>query len=219
VQGFISPDTFIPLAEKSGLIVDIGKWVIEESCRQAKIWCSGKEENFIIAANLSSVQFKRGNLEDIVKKALKDNNLNPKNLELELTESLLISNSPQLQNILSNFSSHGIHLSLDDFGTGYSNLAYLHKFNVETLKIDQSFVKGMLKHPQDENLVKSIINLAQSLGLRTLAEGIEDQQSLEKLQEFGCECGQGWLWAPALPSQKFETFMEDLGTPLKAETV
>jgi diguanylate cyclase (GGDEF)-like protein len=219
VQGFISPDTFIPLAEKSGLIVDIGKWVIEESCRQAKIWCSGKEENFIIAANLSSVQFKRGNLEDIVQKALKENNLNPKNLELELTESLLISDSPQLQNILSNFSSHGIHLSLDDFGTGYSNLAYLHKFNVETLKIDQSFVKGMLKHPQDENLVKAIINLAQSLGLRTLAEGIEDQQSLEKLQEFGCECGQGWLWAPALPSQKFETFMEDLGTPLKAETV
>src|SRR5690606_27744341 len=142
-QGFISPATFIPLAESSGLIIQLGEWVIAEACRQAKVWLDSGIQDFSVAVNISSVQFKRGNIDSIVLNALAKAELPPQYLELELTESLLIDDSDRLVQTLAVLRSEGVHFSIDDFGTGYSNLGYLKKFEVGALKIDQSFVRKM----------------------------------------------------------------------------
>ena len=198
-QGYISPATFIPLAESSGLIIQLGEWVINEACRQARAWIDEGMPDFSIAINISSIQFKRGNIDTLVFNALTRNQLPPQYLELELTESLLIEDSERLANTLANLRSEGVHFSIDDFGTGYSNLGYLKKFEVEALKIDQSFVRKMDNHSGDAAIVRAIIQMASSLGLKTIAEGVEDASTAALLRGLGCTYAQGYYWARPMP--------------------
>ncbi|MFC3115633.1 putative bifunctional diguanylate cyclase/phosphodiesterase [Cellvibrio fontiphilus] len=207
-QGFISPGIFIPLAESSGLIIQLGEWVIQEVCRQAKHWYDIGLLQFTVAINISSIQFKRGNIDNLVLGALAASGLPPQYLELELTESLLIEDSDRLATTLSHLRSEGVHLSIDDFGTGYSNLGYLKKFEVEALKIDQSFVRKMDDHSNDAAIVRAIIQMANSLGLKTIAEGVEDAPTLALLRNLGCTQAQGYYWARPMPADEVPIYCD-----------
>lgn len=207
-QGFIPPATFIPLAESSGLIIQLGEWVVNEACRQAKLWFDAGIGNFSIAVNISSIQFKRGNIDSVVINALSKADLAPQYLELELTESLLIDDNDRLAVMLSSLRSLGLHLSIDDFGTGYSNLGYLKKFEVESLKIDQSFVRKMEDNSDDAAIVRAIIQMANSLGLNTIAEGVEDAKTAALLRTLGCKQGQGYFWARPMPAGDAKAFWD-----------
>jgi diguanylate cyclase (GGDEF)-like protein len=207
--GFISPDTFISLAESSGVIIQLGEWVINEACRQGKVWLDKGLKNFSIAVNVSSIQFKRGTIDSVIMDALRNTGFPPHMLELELTESLLIDDTERLASTLSNLRAMGLHFSIDDFGTGYSNLGYLKKFEVESLKIDQSFVRRMEQSADDALIVNAIIQLSSSLGLNTIAEGVETESAADMLRELGCGMAQGYLWSRPLPALELERFWRD----------
>lgn len=198
----ISPDRFIPLAESSGLINELGNWVIEQACVFCAQLRSQGMPDLRVAINLSVVQFKSGHLQETVEKALSDAGLPPSALELELTESLLIDNTLLIRQQLEGLSQLGITIAIDDFGTGYSNLGYLRDFKASKLKIDRSFISSLCESQDQESLVKAIINMAASLGLKTVAEGIEDQATLDKLTALQCDEGQGFLWATPLPAEE-----------------
>jgi len=206
--GLVSPALFIPAAEKSGLIVDIGQWVLEEACRQMQIW---KEEGAplqTIAVNLSPVQFRRGDVEGIIERALKNSGLDPQYLELEVTESTLVQDTEKFIQSLQRIKTLGIRISIDDFGTGYSNLSYLQRFAVDKLKIDQSFVKRLMNGPQELAIVTAIIQMAKSMNLQTNAEGVEDAATRDLLASLGCDQAQGYFYARPLPPERFELFMQ-----------
>jgi diguanylate cyclase (GGDEF)-like protein len=205
--GPVSPLRFIPLAERSGLIVPIGDWVLREACAQAQRWRAAGWPDMTISVNVSPVQFKRGSVEAGVAQALADSGLPSANLELELTESLLIQDSLVLAETLANLRRLGVRFAIDDFGTGYSNLAYLKRFEVERLKIDQTFVRRLIDDPQDQAIVRAIVQMATSLNLATVAEGVEDAATLGLLRELGCGQGQGFHWSPAVPAAEFERFL------------
>ena len=206
-RGLLLPDRFIPAAERSGQIGEIGKWALEEACRQARKW---REEglDLVMSVNLSPVQFKRDDLESTVRMALAEAGIPASCIELELTESMLIDDSPALTHKLRNLRAMGLSFSIDDFGTGYSNLSYLQRFEVERLKIDQSIVKRLTQGPQDEALVLAVIQMAKSLHLGTVAEGIEDGPTLKRLEAMGCDLGQGFHWSKAIPAGEFMTFLQ-----------
>ncbi len=195
----ISPEQFIPLAESSGLINELGRWVIQQACTDCALQRRRGFSTLRVAVNLSVMQFKDGQLQSIVEAALFDAGLPPEALELELTESLLVDETDQIQKQLNALSALGITIAIDDFGTGYSNLGYLRNFNASTLKIDQSFITSLCVVKHDEPLVKAIINMAGSLGLKTVAEGIEDEVTLKKLVTLGCDIGQGYYWSKPVP--------------------
>jgi diguanylate cyclase (GGDEF)-like protein len=206
-KGPISPARFIPLAERSGLIVPIGEWVLQEACAQAQRWRAAGWTDLTISVNVSPVQFRRGSVEASVAQALTDSGLPSENLELELTESLLIQDSLQLAESLASLRRMGVRFAIDDFGTGYSNLAYLKRFEVERLKIDQTFVRRLTDDVQDQAIVRAIVQMASSLNLYTVAEGVEDGATLALLGDLGCQQGQGFHWSPAVPAAEFETFL------------
>lgn len=203
----IAPDQFIPLAESSGLINELGRWVIQQAC----INCAKQRElgfpNLRVAVNLSAIQFKDGHLQDVIESALQHADLPPNALELELTESLLIDDGDQIQIQLQALSAIGITIAIDDFGTGYSNLGYLRNFNATTLKIDRSFITSLCTAEHDESLVKAIISMAASLGLKTVAEGIEDKATLNKLIALGCNNGQGYYWSKPIPEDRLTALL------------
>jgi len=177
--------------------------VLHEACSQAKQWRTDGLGDLVVAVNVSPVQFRRDDIEREVATALVDTGLSPSCIELELTESLLLADSEHLNGVLKRLRSMGIQFSIDDFGTGYSNLGYLSRFDVERLKIDQSFVRRMLDNPSDEGIVRAIIEMAHCLKLQVVAEGIEDAATLKRLTALGCEFGQGFHWSPALPADEF----------------
>jgi diguanylate cyclase (GGDEF)-like protein len=211
--GLVSPALFIPAAEKSGLIVDIGQWVVEEACRQMQYWREHGAPPLTIAVNLSPVQFRRGDVEGIIERTLKKTGLDPRFLELEVTESTLVQDTEKFIQSLQRIKALGIRISIDDFGTGYSNLSYLQRFAVDKLKIDQSFVKRLMTSPQDLAIVTAIIQMAKSLNLTTNAEGVEDAATRDQLATIGCDLAQGYYFAKPLPADQFEEFMKtNLGT-------
>lgn len=211
--GLLGPDRFIGAAERSGLIVEIGEWVLGEACRQAILRQAGGLPRFVMSVNLSAVQFRRGNLGnlgEVVQAALTRYGLSPSGLELELTESILLQDCEQLRQL----KELGVKLSIDDFGTGYSNLAYLQRFQVDKLKIDQSFVRGLGDNPQNQAIVTAIVQMARSLGLHTVAEGIEDEAIRQLLVELGCDQGQGYLFARPLPAAELNSFVTRQSLPV-----
>jgi len=216
-QGMVPPANFIPAAERSGLIVEIGEWVIKEACTQMRIWQDMGAPNFVLAVNLSPVQFRRGNVEAIVAEALKLSGLNPACLELEVTESTLIQNAEEFINTLAKLKALGVKISIDDFGTGYSNLSYLQRFEVDKLKIDQSFVKRLGGKVQDRAIVNAIIQMAKSLNLATTAEGIEDEATRRELIELGCDQGQGYLFAKPQSAPQFEALIQLQSPPAQRQ--
>lgn len=205
--GVISPARFIPLAEQSGLIIQIGEWVLNEACRQAQEWhqTTGGAA-MVIAVNLSSLQFKRGNIVETVARALEKSGLPASLLELELTESIMLQDLDVVLKTLNTLKKIGVKLSIDDFGTGYSSLSYLKRLHVDKLKIDQSFVHDMVDSAEDAAIVQAIIQLGQTLQLTVIAEGVENNDQLAMLKDFGCNEIQGYLFSRPLPAQDFLEF-------------
>jgi diguanylate cyclase (GGDEF)-like protein/PAS domain S-box-containing protein len=207
--GLVPPARFIPVAEDSGLIVPIGEWVIFEACRQAVAWQAAGLPPLIMAVNLSAVQFKRGDVEQTVTQALKSSGFDPQLLELELTESILIHNTENVLASVQRLKLLGVKLSIDDFGTGYSSLSYLKRFAVDKLKIDQSFIRDLATDPDDAAIIRAIIQMARSLNLKTIAEGVETAGILEQLRLFNCDEAQGYYFARPMPAQAFADFLTE----------
>lgn len=212
-EGMIYPGRFIDAAEQSGLIVEIGEWVLSEACRQMMVWQAAGLPRFVVSVNLSAVQFRRGNLEQLVEATLARFGLHPGCLELELTESILVQDSDALIGLLQRLKSLGVRLSIDDFGTGYSNLSYLQRFQVDKLKIDQSFVRQLQGNAQDQAIVTAIIQMARSFKLLTTAEGVEDESPRQLLAELGCDQGQGYLFARPMPGDELPAFVQRVAGP------
>ncbi|MEO9947377.1 EAL domain-containing protein [Paraglaciecola sp.] len=203
----ITPEQFIPLAESSGLINELGAWVIKEACRFCARQRKQGHPELRVAINLSVIQFRDGYLQNTIENALQDANLPPKALELELTESLLINDKNQIEKQLNELSQLGASIAIDDFGTGYSNLGYLREFNASKLKIDRSFITPLNNNNHDDSIVKAIINMASSLGLQTVAEGIEDEATLNKLITLGCDFGQGYYWSKPISEDDLSEYL------------
>ena len=211
--GMVSPSEFIAIAEDSGLILKIGEWVLRTAAQQLKHWMDGSHAPMVIAVNLSAVQFRQHGFPDLVTSILDETQLPAEYLELELTESVMMHNPLAAIAVMSNLHERGVRLSIDDFGTGYSSLSYLKKFKVHKLKIDQSFVRDISTDPDDKAIVVAIISLAKSLGLKTIAEGVETLEQLDLLQEQGCDEVQGYYYSKPLSVAQFEAFAGRFSIP------
>ncbi|BCO28957.1 hypothetical protein MIZ03_3867 [Rhodoferax lithotrophicus] len=201
--GLVPPGRFIPAAEENGLIVPMGEWVLLEACRQAVRFQKAGLSRLVVAVNLSALQFKRGDIEQSVRLALDESGLAPELLELELTESILIGDTERVLSTVMRLKKKGVKLSIDDFGTGYSSLSYLKRFKVDKLKIDQSFVRNLAHDVEDDAIVRAIIQMGHSLGLRTIAEGVEDQPVMDRLRLYHCDELQGYFISRPIPAAAF----------------
>lgn len=207
--GFVGPDQFIPLAEETGLIVPIGAWTIIKACEEAQRWRDNGSPDLRLAINISSRQFRDGNLLEIVKGALDNSGLPPEALELEITESLLMDDRTNAGETLKSFRDMGIGLSVDDFGTGYSSLSYIKKFPISTIKIDRAFVNDVTVDEEDAALCRAIIAMAQSLGHETIGEGVETAEQFQFLKENGCSQAQGYYFAKPLTGDAYLDYVKD----------
>ncbi|MEG3754995.1 EAL domain-containing protein [Psychromonas arctica] len=207
--GNIFPDEFIPIAEQTGLIVPIGQYVINESLNFLSSWQAQQNGDFVMAVNLSPRQFRDKKLLKVIKKALKNANLSPDNLELEITEGVLMTGQSYITEALIELQELGVKLSMDDFGTGYSSLSYLRQYHFDVLKVDRSFVNGITINKEDRDLVKASIAIAHSLGLKVVAEGVEISEQLNILNELGCDYVQGYYFSKPMPGQKFLDYTEN----------
>ncbi|WP_303291976.1 EAL domain-containing protein [Marinobacter sp. SS5-14b] len=206
--GLVMPDRFIPLAEETGMIIPIGEWVIQEACKAAQCWQAMAGYDIGIAVNVSPRQFRDPGFTDIVMRALNASNLKPELLELEITERLILDNTIETADILRQLDHAGIRLSVDDFGTGYSALSYLKSYPFDTLKIDKSFIQDVINESEDASLVRAIINMAHSLGLRVIAEGVEEEAQTHFLKMENCDFSQGYFYSRPLPEQDFIHWLE-----------
>jgi EAL domain-containing protein (putative c-di-GMP-specific phosphodiesterase class I) len=215
VRGLVSPAQFIPLAEECGLIGAIGDWVIREACRQARDWQDQGVPPLMISVNLSASQFRDSGLVESIRRALDDVGLAPRYLEVELTESAVMSDPEQSVAILEQLCAMGIQVSVDDFGTGYSSMSYLRRFPIDKLKIDRVFIHELASRPADANIVRAIVSLAHSLNLEVVAEGVETPAQLDFLEAAGCDEYQGYHYSPPLPADQFRRLIEN-AEPLPA---
>jgi diguanylate cyclase len=220
-HGFISPAEFIPVAEESGLIVPLGTWVLEEACRQAKLW-QARHKNFRISVNVSLLQFSHPSFYGAVINALKESGLSGEYLELELTESIVMNQPSDVKQVLANLQHLGIRIAIDDFGTGYSSLAYLRDLPIDTVKIDRSFVRDLTEQGKDvtfsKALVETIVGLAKHLELEVVAEGVETETQRNLLKQLGCHIGQGYFFAKPLAAEEFDIYLQKLPKRLTMST-
>lgn len=203
---YIPPAEFIPVAEQSGLIIPIGEWVLRKSAETNKMWQEKGLPPFRMAVNISGVQFHRGDIVALVENVLKETKLDPKYLELEVTESVFMENMQTAIDILNRLHRLGVELAVDDFGTGYSSLSYLRQFPIDRLKVDQSFIRNALVNADDRMITKTIINLGHSLNLKVIAEGVETSDHENFLKEDGCDEVQGFKYTKPIPADKFWDF-------------
>lgn len=202
-RGLLAPDQFLYLLEEHGLMVDVGAWVLRSACAQAAKWHRQGASNFRVSVNVAADQFHRGNLVRTVDEALKEAKLAPEFLMLEFTETVLLKHSDNLMASMKQLKQLGVNLSLDDFGTGYSSLSYLHRYPVDELKIDRSFVQGLHEQTSALNIVNSIVGLANSLGIQSVAEGIETEVQRAAVINLACQYGQGYLFGRPLAAKAF----------------
>lgn len=207
--GQISPAVFIPLAEESGLIITIGNWVLTEAVRQAALW-EKRGEPVVVSINVSAMQFQQTDFAERIASVLRTEGLDPKLLELELTESILVKDAHEALGRLHALAALGVGLSIDDFGTGYSSLAYLKKFPITKLKIDQSFIMGLPEDEGDRAIVSATIGMARALKLKVVAEGVETDEQKACLAQFHCDAFQGYLSSPGIDAEEFEQFTQTL---------
>src|SRR5579872_5192368 len=200
-RGTIAPRRFISLAEETGLIVPIGKWVLQTACAQNKAWQDAGLPPIVVSVNVSPRQFRQESLVQTVAEALQNSGLDPHFLELELTESMVMHDAPQLVAMLDELKSLGVQIAVDDFGTGYSSLSYLKRFPVDRLKVDRSFVEHMSTEPDDATIVRAIIALGHNLGLKVVAEGVESAQQHRALRAYQCDEAQGFLFSRAVSAR------------------
>ncbi len=205
-KGMISPLEFIPIAEETGLIIEIDKWVCQQACHQMKSWHNklSEESSLIISVNLSSKHLVKSNLVEEIYQILKETGLNPNCLKLEITETALIENPDLAAKTLNQLKNLGVSLSLDDFGTGYSSLSYLHTFPFNMLKIDRSFISGIDSYINGLEIIRIIVMLGQTLGMKVIAEGIETSEQLNLLKELQCEYGQGYFFSKPISAAEVD---------------
>lgn len=205
-KGMISPALFIPIIEQSGMITELGDWIIKMACAQASMWSRAcKEHHFTLAVNISAIQFKQKSLVDFLHGIVNELMLDPSRIELEITESAMLKDIDETVKKMKQLADIGFIIAIDDFGTGYSSLSYLRKMPINKLKIDQSFVKALAENREAKDIVKCIVALGKSLNLKIIAEGVEDVGQAEFLKSIGCDEGQGYLFSQALPAARFES--------------
>lgn len=208
-KGIVSPSQFIPLAEETGQIVEIGEVVMRKACEDTKRWVAEGLFTGRVAINISARQFELPDLDDRIDKTLQKVGLSPLHLECEITEGTLMQNPDQALRMMERLREKGIHLALDDFGTGYSSLAYLKKFPLNTLKIDKAFIDDIANSSVDKHMTAAIINIAHNLGLKVVAEGVEQEKQLSILRQYDCEMLQGYLYSKPLSSSRFERLLKE----------
>ncbi|QSX32945.1 EAL domain-containing protein [Shewanella avicenniae] len=207
--GMISPASFIPVAEESGLIVPIGEWVLQEACREVSQWRDAGMLDPVVAVNLSALQFARGNIEQAVNDAVMAAGISPSMLELELTESIMIHDTESVLATVRRLKQQGYQFTIDDFGTGYSSLQYLKSFAVDKLKIDQSFVRDIINNEDDAAIVRAIVQMAKGLGLKTIAEGVETAEAMAELKRYHCDEVQGYYLGRPMPAAQFIKYLRE----------
>ena len=207
-KGFIPPSEFIPIAEKNGSIIPIGNYVLDRSVRQYAVWRDMYDVDFTMSINISAVQYKREDFVDNVISVIKKYDVNPQNIELEITESILIDDFELVSNKLKVLRDFGIKISLDDFGTGYSSLSYLMKMPIDTLKIDKTFVDSVLSDNSTRIILDSILNMSHNMGFESIAEGVESENQYNYLNDKGCNVIQGFLLGKPLPAQEIQKVLE-----------
>jgi diguanylate cyclase (GGDEF)-like protein len=214
-EGLIPPMDFIPLAEESGLVVPLGRWVLDQACADLSgwqnKWMAAGRAPLRLSANVSARQLQSTNFLQSVDTTLAHHRVDPSWLTIEITESVLVGDSEEVMTRLRDLHSRGIMLALDDFGTGYSSLSYLHRFPIQILKIDRSFVRGMNEHDDRQKILDAIVSLASSLGLDLIAEGIEDESQANYLRAIGCEYGQGFHLGRPMPAQAMSDLLDGAG--------
>jgi diguanylate cyclase (GGDEF)-like protein/PAS domain S-box-containing protein len=201
--GMVYPEHFVPIAEESGLIVPIGRWVLREACRQVRAWQDSGLQAVPVSVNISAVEFRHKNFLEGVALILKETGMQPGFLELELTESILMHDAESSASVLESLKAMGLQLAIDDFGTGYSSLSYLKRFPISTLKIDQSFVQDIASDQDDASIVGAMIGMGKSLKQRVIAEGVETEAQLAFLRTLQCDEGQGFLFGHPVPADEF----------------
>jgi diguanylate cyclase (GGDEF)-like protein len=201
--GTILPERFIPLAEETGLIAPIGRWVLQAAAAQNKAWQDAGLPPIVVSVNVSARQFRADNLERTVAEALQSSGLEARYLEIELTESVVMHDAPQLGTMLDELKAIGVHVAIDDFGTGYSSLTYLKRFPVDRLKVDRSFVENLATDTDDATIVRTIINLGHNFGLKVVAEGVEDPDQIDFLRRHHCDEVQGYYFSRPVPAEQF----------------
>jgi EAL domain-containing protein (putative c-di-GMP-specific phosphodiesterase class I) len=212
--GAVMPDQFIPIAEDNGMIIPIGRWVLETACRTAALWLRDRPGQLTMAVNLSARQLASAELIHHVHDALFTAGLDPSALVLEMTETALVQDATLAAARLHQLRSLGVRLAIDDFGTGYSSLSYLRQFPVDILKIDRSFINTITDRDKVPAIVRGLLELARTLGLETIAEGIETGAQLGQLQDQNCELGQGYFFARPLPVEQAEALLDPAPTPV-----
>jgi EAL domain-containing protein (putative c-di-GMP-specific phosphodiesterase class I) len=209
-RGMVSPYEFIPIAEETGLIVPIGKWVLDSACAQLKAWKKSAQTNYLtLSVNVTAQQFLQDNFVAQVASAIKKNGIDPELLKLELTESMLVNELDKTIATMHALQKIGIKFSLDDFGTGYSSLQYLKRLPIDQLKIDQSFVHEITNNVSDQAIVRTIIAMTQTLNLNVIAEGVETEEQRQILFDNGCYCYQGYLFGKPIPIDAFEARLNE----------
>jgi EAL domain-containing protein (putative c-di-GMP-specific phosphodiesterase class I) len=204
----VPPAEFVPLAEEAGLMLGIGSWVLRTACRQVRSWLDQGLRPKRIAVNVSLCQLIRGDLSQLVRECLNETGIDPALLELELSERGVLRSDPEVLRQLHAIRAMGVRLAIDDFGTGNSAVAYLKQFPIDVLKIDQSFVRGVAESSEDAAITSATIAMARQLGLRVIAEGVEEPGQMDFLRRHGCSEYQGFLFSPAVPAQEFAELLK-----------
>jgi diguanylate cyclase (GGDEF)-like protein len=210
-KGLIAPSSFVPLAEQTGLIVPLGEWVLHEVLRQTRSWLPESGLDVRVAVNLSAVQFHHHDILDTILAALSNSGLEARVLELELTESALMTDPERSAAALKVLRSLGVSIAIDDFGTGYSSLSYLRRLPIDKLKIDRSFVRDLASNNTDESIIRAIVSLAHSVGLQVVAEGVETHEQLERIRALDCDQWQGYYCCPPQPFERLRELLEERG--------
>jgi EAL domain-containing protein (putative c-di-GMP-specific phosphodiesterase class I) len=208
-RGLVSPDTFIPIAEQTGLIIPLSNWVISTACQQATQWPA----DLFLSINLSTIEFKGGNLVERIEKALVDSRIRPSRVELEITESVMLEDAAGALAQMHALKALGVRLAMDDFGTGYSSLSYLRTFPFDGLKIDRSFLSRMEGVEEDKAIILAIVDMGRTLSLTVTAEGIETAEQLDMLKAISCDEGQGYFLSKPLDVEAFTELLS--ATPVK----
>jgi len=209
--GLVSPSNFIALLEETGLIEDVGKWVLETACRQSKNWHDAGFDDLQMSVNISSRQFNNTEFIDVLHDTLDRTGVNPECLELELTESMLMRQASSVVTALKSLNELGVRFAIDDFGTGYSSLSYLRRFPIETIKIDRSFIRDITDDPDDAAITRAIVVMARNLSLKVIAEGVETEKQLAFLEENDCHLIQGFYYSPPVPVAEMTALLEKQG--------
>jgi len=219
-RGMLPPESFIPAAEESDLIMSIGEWVLRTACTQMKRWHDAGMGRLRLAVNLSPRQFQQRDLAQVVARVLEETKFPGSSLELEITESTVMQNAEVSLSTMMMLKSMGVRISIDDFGTGYSSLSYLKRFPIDTLKIDQEFVRDLSGDTNDQAIITAVVSMARALKLRVVAEGVETQDQLGFLQREECAEMQGFLYSRPVPAEDFEaTLRRTIGAPVSRPTI